>query len=124
MDVTYSADIGDLDQAVQDAQAERPGKPIKIRLQPTIFRLRGAEATGGDHQAWKGVSWTLECQTAQEAIGLRETLRAFFTAVGAVGAGPVRHLLVTAGLTETEERGDPGASASDSSRSSALTLAD
>jgi hypothetical protein len=87
MDVNYSAAINpDLDQPVYEAQAERPGKPIRIRLQPTIYRIRD---TGGQQQAWTGVSWILECRTAEEAVALKEALRVFFDAVAASGPAAV-----------------------------------
>jgi hypothetical protein len=90
MEVTYSAAVNlSLDQPVHDAQAERPGKPIRIRLQPTIFRLREGGASAGQQQAWAGVSWIIECQSAAEAIELREALRRFFDAVGRIGPAAV-----------------------------------
>jgi hypothetical protein len=89
MEVTYSAAINpSLDQPVHDAQTERPGKPIRIRLQPTIFRLRDG-GLGGQQQAWAGVSWIVECQSAAEAIELKEALKRFFDAVGAFGPAAV-----------------------------------
>ena len=67
MEITYSADAVDLDRPAYDAQAERPDRPIRLRVQPTLLRVRQGE-TVGNHRSWTGVSWTLECATAEEAI--------------------------------------------------------
>lgn len=80
MDVAYSAASRDeLDRPAYEAQAERPDKPVRLRIQPTLLR------TEGQHQAWPGVSWTVECQDAEETIAVREALRAFFEALGVQG---------------------------------------
>lgn len=91
MEVTYSAAVNlALDQPVHDAHAERPGKPIRIRLQPTIFRVREGR---GQQQAWAGVSWILACQSPAEAIALREGLKVFFEAVTQLGPVAVGEVL-------------------------------
>jgi len=83
VNVTYSADQTRLDDPVHEAALERPGKPIRIRIQPTVFRRR--ERGGGQHRAWLDVSWILECKTREEAIALRDTMRLFFDLVSAEG---------------------------------------
>lgn len=85
MDVTYSADIDHIDDAVREAAQEAPGEAIRVRLQPTILR-RGKD---NQQRAWAGVSWNLSCPTVDEAIALREGLRAFFDAVAEDGIGAV-----------------------------------
>lgn len=98
MEVTYSADAVDLDAPAYEAQTERPDRPIRLRVQPTLLRVKPGE-TVGNHQAWPGVSWTLECQGAEEAIAIREALRVFFATIADRGSAEVRNLL-TAALAE------------------------
>jgi hypothetical protein len=69
------------DQAIHDAFTERPGKPIKIRIQPAIFRLFG----GGQYRFWRDVRWTMECDTPNEVFALRDALRAFFRIIAEIG---------------------------------------
>jgi hypothetical protein len=92
MDVTYSADAVDLDKPVYEAQTERPDRPIRLRIQPTLLRVNPGE-TVGNHRSWSGVSWTLECRTAEDALAVRDALQAFFAAISRHGAEAVRKAL-------------------------------
>jgi hypothetical protein len=85
MEMTYSADVDHLDDAAHEAGAERvkPDEPIRVRIQPSLFRRKVAQ-----HRMWAGVSWTVDCATVEETIQLREALRVFFAAV--VRLGPAR----------------------------------
>lgn len=98
MQISYSVSQRDLDQLVRDAAAERPGQPVRIRLQPTVYR-QAADASRGQQAAWAGVSWNVECETPEEAIALRRALEAFF--VGVATCGP---LCVTAQLIDLTEK--------------------
>jgi hypothetical protein len=81
MQTSYSADVDHIDEPLQDADAERKaGETIRIRVQPSLFRR-----TLGQHRMWAGVSWTVDCQTMDEAIALREAMRAFFEAAARIG---------------------------------------
>lgn len=81
MEMSYSADVDHIDDAIRDAAAERKtGESIKIRVQPSIFRRTVAQ-----HRMWPGVSWTVECSTVEEAIALREAMRTFFETVVQLG---------------------------------------
>ena len=97
MEVTYSANVVDLDKPAFDAQAERPDRPIRLRIQPTLLRVSAGD-TVGNHRSWTGVSWSLECRTAEEAIGVRVALEAFFAAIAQHGTAAVGKAL-TAGAT-------------------------
>lgn len=92
MEITYSADTVDLDKSAFDAQAERPDRPLRLRIQPTLLRVAPGE-TMGNHRSWQGVSWSLECRTAEEAIGVRVALEAFFGAVAQHGTTAVEKAL-------------------------------
>lgn len=99
MEITYAADTEQLDQFVKDVEAEilaerereLQGTPsgrgeIRLRVQPTVRR-------GGNYVAWPGVSWLVSCQSADEAIAVREALRACFEAMAARGPAKVRTVL-------------------------------
>ena len=61
---------------IRDALVERPGKPIRLRIQPTIWRTHGKDA--GSYRHWRAVSWVLECDTIDEVNAFKEAMRAFF----------------------------------------------
>lgn len=87
MEMTYSKDVDRLDEPIQQAAAERTkaGETIRIRIQPSIFRR-----PLGQHRMWPGVSWTLDCSSAEEAIALREAMRLFFEQVAQVGPAQMK----------------------------------
>ena len=87
MEVNYSADVSTIDDPPHEAKAERPGKTIRIRVPLLIFRLRESDgsSSSGIYRTWNDVSWILECETAKEALQLRDTLQLFFTVVGKYG---------------------------------------
>ena len=93
----YSADIGDLDRSLTEAQAERPEKPLRIRIQPQVFRTR--PNGGGHYRAWAEVSWIVECPTVDDARELRETLRTVFHAINVHGVAHVQARLGEKELT-------------------------
>ncbi len=84
MEITYSANMTQLDRPLKIAAKARVTdlEPIRIRLQPSLFRrdLR-------QHRHWTGLSWTIDCGDVSEAVGMREALQAFF--VRLVQSGPV-----------------------------------
>lgn len=84
MEMTYSADVDKIDEPVHQAASERTAEtqPIRIRVQPAIYRP-GIQ----QHRMWQGVSWTLDFGTVDEAIALRESMRLFFERM--VRLGPV-----------------------------------
>jgi len=84
VEIAYSVEA-DPDAPAYAAQAERPDRPIKLRVQPTLLRLRAGQG-GAHHRAWHGVSWTIECRDAEEVLGVRDALAAFFRAL--VTEGP------------------------------------
>lgn len=92
MEITYSADAIDRDRPAYEAQAERPDRPLRLRVQPTLLRQKPGQ-TVGLHRSWSGVSWAVECQTAEEAISIRQALQAFFAALAAFGPAAVERAL-------------------------------
>ena len=87
MDVNYSGDVSQLDERVREAAAERPGQPVRLRVQPSMRR------GDGRYTSWQGVVWRIDCPTAEDAIALKEAMRAFFTAAQTIGSARVSELL-------------------------------
>jgi hypothetical protein len=82
MIVNYSADVSTIDEPPSIAKAERPDKPIRIRIPLLLWRLReGGPSGAGQYRTWNDVSWILECETVEEALRVRDTLQLFFAAV-------------------------------------------
>ena len=104
MQTDYSGDpVFDIDRVIYDAAKERKGRPIRVRLQPTILRTRegeGYSASSGQYKAWKDVRWTIECGTPKEVFQLRDALRAFFKAIGRGGVKATIAALATVGAEE------------------------
>ena len=95
--VNYSVPT-DQDALVYEAYAERPDKPLRLRVQPDIFRLNRGER--GRYDAWKGVHWTVELETPGEAVALKDALRLFFAVAEEIGADGVRERLLSGGLLQ------------------------
>jgi len=71
---------------------ERPGEPIRIRIQPAIMRQR--QTTGTGYFAWKRLHFTLEVNDVAEGRGFREALSAFFYVAQQKGIAAVHDALV------------------------------
>jgi len=89
MQSEFARDLADQDRPVEEAAAERPGKPIRVRIQPTIFRVESR----GQYRAWRDVHWTLECESPAEVFALRDAMRAFFQALPQLGPATVSQVL-------------------------------
>lgn len=87
MEMSYSADLPEIDAPAVQAAAARPNGGVKMRLQPGLLTAKGT------YQAWSGVSWTVSCANAAEAIAVREALRACFAAIASRGADGVTRML-------------------------------
>jgi len=70
------------DQQVLDAAQARPGRELKLRIQPMLFQ-------GNQYRSWVDVSWTLDCEDANEVFALRDALRLFFAAIARHGIAAV-----------------------------------
>ena|SRR5215471_5865541 len=88
----YAQDFKDPTVPLREAINERGGKPLKMRFQPAILRVRPK----GDlmYVGWKQVRWTLEIDTVEEALVVRDTLRLFFETLTSKGPDAVRTLLL------------------------------
>ena len=95
MEISSSTDVVDLDRPAREAASERPDRPIRLRVQPTLLRVNPGEQSG-NHRSWSGVSWTLECENAEEAIAVRKALQAFFGALAKHGAVAIEQALTAA----------------------------
>jgi hypothetical protein len=94
MESVFARDLADQDQPIVQALSERPGKPLKLRIQPMILFPR-------QYRAWKDVRWTLECRDVSEASAVREAMKVFFTVLAS--RGPAK---VLAALAKLEPRED------------------
>jgi hypothetical protein len=85
--------IDDLDKPIRDA-AVRPG-PVRMRVQPMIM------APNGQYRSWRGVSWTMVCESAAEALAARDALRTFFETLTRCGPQQVTRRLQAMPTTTT-----------------------
>lgn len=95
---TYSADVSGINDAVKEAV--RDDGSVQVRVQPQLLQQ------GGRYLAWRGVSWTVRCSGAKEAIAVREVLRLVFGAVTLLG--PERVAQALKGLVRAEKGGTEG----------------
>lgn len=85
--------VSPIDKPIEDAVQERPGAPLRIRLQPAILRrVDGAKA--GHYQAWRQLHWLVELDTLDDARAFRESLAAFFQLIDEEGIGAVHQRLL------------------------------
>ena len=82
----FARDLADADRPLHQALASRPGKPIKIRIQPSLL-------VGAQYRSWKDVRWTIECDTPAEGIAVREALRLFFRTLADEGPAAIESRL-------------------------------
>lgn len=78
MQSDFSRDLADQNRPIEQAATERPGKAIKVRIQPMVL-------IGAQYRAWKDVRWTLECESPAEAYATKDAMIAFFAAVAERG---------------------------------------
>lgn len=90
MQSDFVRDLKNQDQPIYDAIAERPGKPLRLRVHPQILRGSGVD---GLYRTWKDVRWTIQCDTPEEAFACRDAMRVFFDALERLGAATVMHAL-------------------------------
>jgi hypothetical protein len=111
MQSEFNREKVDLNRSIREAAKERPGKPIKLRIQPMV--LRSVDGKGGQYHAWKDVRWMLTFDSPAEAYAMREALRAFFDTVGRVGAAETERALLSAQATApaSESGGESAAGA-------------
>jgi hypothetical protein len=75
----FTRDLTDYRRPLREALRERPGKPLKLRLQPTLLRRTASGQV--QYRAWPGIRWAIEATTVAEATACCEALRAFFHAL-------------------------------------------
>jgi hypothetical protein len=95
--VTYQVD--NLEELAEAAQAR--GLPIKVRLQPTVFRAGAAEGASSNYVSWRGVSWVIESQTVE---GVRQFKRVIDLVMRAIAQGRLAAVEEALGvLTQLQE---------------------
>lgn len=91
MEITSS--LTSVDKALELAAMERPGQPIRIRIQPAILR-KPADRPASNFQAWKNLHWMVGVKDVSEGQLFREALSAFFQVTAEQGISVVHHALV------------------------------
>lgn len=87
-----TSSIAPIDHALEQAAIERPGEPLRIRVQPAI--LRKPEGKTGNFKAWKNLHWMIQLATVDEGRAFREALNAFFFVAAQQGIGSVHQTLM------------------------------
>lgn len=91
MQVTSS--IAPIDHPLEQAAIERPGEPLRIRVQPSVMR-KAEGKRAGNFQAWKNLHWMIELGDVTEGRAFREALNAFFFVAAQQGIGAVHQALM------------------------------
>ena len=84
LDVNYTQDVDAVDAQAQ-AAADDTGR-VRIRVQPYLYREK-------QYVPWEGARWLLQCESAEEAIELRETLKVLFELMRRKTTSDVRQLI-------------------------------
>lgn len=106
MQTAYAGEpLADPDLIIREVVKERGGQPIRLRLPLTV--LRDSTHKGAQYMAWRDQVWAVDCDTAAEALALRDALRAFFATLNRIGPVAVRDLLVDAEEAEGVAGGQP-----------------
>jgi hypothetical protein len=69
--------------------AGRKALPIKLRIQPNLYRYDDGDGEAGSYVGWRGQVWQFETESAPAMRQLRNALDVFFRAVG---SGKVREV--------------------------------
>lgn len=94
---SFTRDLADDQRQVEEAFAERgEGKALRVRIQPQLLRNAKVKHRGTQYMVWKDVSWTLDCASPEEVLGVRDALAVFFRALAAMGPAALIRLLNTA----------------------------
>ena len=93
MDISYSEDdkLADLDDPLREILLSVPDQPLKLRLQPQVYTPQTKTFL-----SWRGVHWSVLCETIEEATALRRALITFFRLVGQIGPDGVQTVLDSA----------------------------
>lgn len=92
--VQVTSSLAPIDLPIEEAARERPGEPIRIRLQPSILRHEAGRPSP-HYGAWRQLHWNITVGTLDEARALREALSAFFHVAQSEGITAARQKLLT-----------------------------
>ena len=90
----FARDLDDLDAPLREALANRPGKPLRLRIQPSILQANGT------YKGWRSVSWSLEVDDMAEAKALQGAMEHFFRTTATCGPQAVEAALARSGIRE------------------------
>jgi hypothetical protein len=109
-DVVDQVDAAEPVDVIEEAYRERPTKPIRVRIQPQVFRLT-TEGKRNQYRFWRDVHWTLDMDTPAEVYAFRDALAVFFRVVPRIGPEAaiqalkgVRMVSVVPGAGQPEEK--------------------
>jgi hypothetical protein len=86
----FARDLDDPDLSLKEAVKDRPGKPLRLRVQPAILQKNGT------YKGWKSVSWSLEVDDIAEARAIQQAMELFFRAMSESGPKEVQRVLKSA----------------------------
>lgn len=92
--VQVTSSISPIDKTLEEAAKERPGHPIRVRVQPSLLRHEEGRPTP-HYGAWRNLHWMIQLADLAEARAFREALSAFFYAASTQGIGAVHEKLLT-----------------------------
>jgi hypothetical protein len=87
--VDISSSLAPIDDVLEQAAAERPGQPLKLRVQPTLLRHEAGRKSA-HYGSWKNLHWTLMLNSVDEGRAVREALSTFFFLIGHLGVYKLR----------------------------------
>lgn len=88
-----STGLTPIDDPLEQAAKERPGQPLKVRVQPTVLRHESGRKSA-HYGSWRNLHWTLSIANVAEARLFREALSAFFFVAEQQGIEVVRACLL------------------------------
>lgn len=81
-------------RSAYEAAETRPGKPIRLRMQPQLyFHLANKQYRTGAFLSWRSVYWNVLCPTVADALKVRDALGSLFKALAVLDADEVIAIL-------------------------------
>lgn len=75
-------------EAIVQAALDR-ALPVRIKVQPDLYKY-GGPSSNGIYLPWRGISWKIEAQSAEEVEQVRQVYELLH---GAIAAGKIRQAI-------------------------------